>query len=89
MISRTTPQFWKSYRRLTEPIRHQARAAYRLFAEDPYHPGLHFKRVHSVLPVYSVRINRECRALGVMEEPLIIWFWIGSHDEYERLIRRL
>jgi hypothetical protein len=29
------------------------------------------------------------RALGVREGDEIIWFWIGSHADYDRLLSRL
>jgi hypothetical protein len=34
----------------------QAREAYQKFAENPYHPSLHLKKVHAVDSIYSVRI---------------------------------
>jgi hypothetical protein len=42
--------------------------------------------VHPSRPIYSVRIGIHYRALGVREGDDIVWFWVGSHDEYERLI---
>ena len=52
----------------------------------PLHPGLRFKQVHPTLPIYSVRVSLDYRALGVREGDSVIWFWIGSHSEYERLL---
>jgi hypothetical protein len=73
---------------LPEQVRRQAREAYKLFAQNPYHPSLHFKQVHPTRSIYSVRISIEYRALGVQEEGEIIWFWIGSHADYDKLISR-
>jgi hypothetical protein len=70
-------------------MKKQAREAYRLFQQDPYHPGLHFKRVHSTTPVFSVRISRGYRSVGVVQGDEIISFWIGAHDSYRRLIGKL
>ena len=67
----------------------QAREVYKQFAENPFYPSLHFKPVHSIKPIYSVRINIDYRALGVYSENEIVWFWIGPHDEYEKLLRRI
>lgn len=89
MISRTTEKFRKSFSKLPEQVKKQARAAYELFALDPYHPSLHFKRVHSREPIFSVRISREYRVLGVQKEKEIIWFWIGSHADYDKLLSSL
>ena len=65
------------------------RRTYRLFRDDPRHPGLRFKRVHRTEPVYSVRISQGYRAVGVLQRDAIIWFWIGSHADYERPVQQL
>ena len=67
----------------------QARAAYRLFQENPAHPGLQFKQVHTVEPIYSARVGLGYRAVALRESDAVIWFWIGSHAEYNGLLRRL
>ena len=89
MNSRATDRFWKCYSGLPEEIRRQAREAYALFLKDPYHPGLHFKRVHSTRPVFSVRISKDYRAVGILRDDEITWFWIGSHSEYDNVLRQL
>lgn len=70
-------------------MQRQARAAYKLFAQDPAHPSLRFKQVHTTRPIYSARVGLGYRALGVREGEDVIWFWIGSHAEYDRLIDSL
>ena len=89
MISRTSSRFWDAYVDLPEEVKRRARRAYQLFEEDPRHPSLRFKRVHSSVPIYSVRITRDYRAVGVRDEEAIIWFWIGSHADYDRLLTQL
>ena len=89
MKSHITADFRKAYSALPNSIRQQARKAYKLFSDNPNHPSLHFKPIHSRQPIYSVRINRDFRAVGIREEDTIIWFWIGSHDDYIKLISRL
>ena len=86
--SYTLPSFWDAYRRLPERVKQQAREAYEFFLSDPRHPSLDFKRVGRRRPVYSVRVNIDYRALGVLDSGEIVWFWIGPHDEYDRLLRR-
>ncbi|HEY0837931.1 MAG TPA: hypothetical protein VGE72_28705 [Azospirillum sp.] len=61
--------------------------AYRQWAANPWHPGLQFKQVHATRSIWSARINLGWRALGLREGETVTWFWIGSHDEYERLIK--
>ncbi len=89
MISRTTERFRKAFAILPKEIKHQAQDAYKQFKQDPFYPSLRFKRVHSTQPIYSVRISIEYRAVGIQSENEIIWFWIGAHDEYMKLLSRL
>lgn len=89
MISRTTERFRTALADLPAPIRHQARSAYQLFRQNPAHPSLRFRQVHPTQPIFSARINLDYRAVGIRDGATIIWFWIGSHDEYERLLARL
>jgi len=83
--SRTTSQFRETYSKLPEEVRRQARQAYKLFQQDPRHPSLRFKKVDKQSNSWSVRVGLGYRALGVLEESVIVWFWIGSHAEYDRL----
>jgi mRNA-degrading endonuclease RelE of RelBE toxin-antitoxin system len=87
--SHITPRFRKFLERLPEDVRQQAREAYRLFAQDPYHPKLHFKQVHSKRPIYSARVSYRYRAVGTLEGEVIVWFWIGPHDVYDKLLKQL
>lgn len=89
MNSRTTSRFRKAYNDLPPHIQKQADEAFALFQQNPYHPSLHFKRVHSSQPIFSARITLNYRAVGVMEGETVIWFWIGSHADYDHLLARL
>ena len=89
MTSRTTKAFRNLYSELPPEIRRAARKAYELFRQNPEHPGLRLKKVHAKEPIYSVRITRDFRAVGIRESRQMIWFWIGSHDEYEELLTRI
>jgi len=89
MTSHTTKRFRTLLARLPQETRKQAREAYLQFERDPFHPGLRFKRVHSRRPIYAVRISRDCRALGIQRENEIIWFWIGTHADYETLLKEM
>lgn len=84
--SRTTRSFRAAFAALPEEIQSQARRVYRLFRDDPAHPSLRFKKVDEAENVYSVRIGLGYRALGVLEGSVVIWFWIGSHAQYDRLV---
>lgn len=89
MISYTTEHFWKCYASLPQHVKVQARAAYREFARDPSHPGLRFKPIGREPSVFSARISLGYRALGQVDGNTIVWFWIGSHTAYERMIAGL
>ena len=86
MKSYVDPDFVKAFRHLPRTVQQLARAKYRLFRVDPFHPSLQFKRVSAADPIYSVRINIHYRALGLLEGDRIDWFWIGSHDKYDQLL---
>jgi hypothetical protein len=87
--SHRTARFHKAFAALPPQVQEQAREAYRFFKQDPQHPSLRFKLVHSTQRVYSVRINDDYRALGARDGQDIVWFWIGPHDEYIKMIARL
>jgi len=89
VTSRGTPHFWAAYRGLPSEIRNAAQKAYKLFRQTPLHPGLQFKKVHNRDPVYSVRVTLGYRAVGLLENDEITWFWIGSHADYDRLLKNL
>ena len=84
MRHRANPRFWQYYGHLPEEIRRLADDSYKLLRENPKHPSLHFKKVGRF---WSVRIGIHYRALAVEEKPDIVWFWVGLHTEYVRLLR--
>jgi hypothetical protein len=83
MKSATLPSFWEKYRVMPPAVRAGARKAYRLWGENPFHPSLHFKCIDSEEDIWSVRVTKSHRAVGVMSGDTVTWFWIGDHDEYE------
>jgi len=87
MRSHTTKRFRRAFDNLPPEIQRRAERAYELFEQDPRHPSLRFKKIHAVESIYSVRITRDYRALGLRKENDMFWFWIGSHDDYERLLQ--
>jgi hypothetical protein len=89
LTSKTTRSFRQNLGGLPEEVRKQARSAYLLFRDNPRHPSLQFKLVHATLPIYSARVSRDYRAVGVLTGGLIVWFFIGSHADYDRLVRQL
>ncbi|MDQ3748916.1 MAG: hypothetical protein M3367_07885 [Acidobacteriota bacterium] len=83
MNSQTLPSFWREYSRLNESIKLRARKAYKLWRENPYHPSLRFKCINTKENIWSVRVSKDFRAIGVLDGDTVTWFWIGNHDDYE------
>lgn len=86
MQSVTTRQFWRLFSDLPSEVKQDAVRAYRIFRENPAHPGLQFKKLEGEDDIYSARIGLGYRALAVVKKDRVVWFWIGSHAEYDRLI---
>lgn len=85
MRHRASRKFWQFYRRLPEAIRGVADDNYAVLKQDPKHPSLHFKKAGHF---WSVRIGIHYRAVAVEDGSDLVWFWIGHHSEYERLLNR-
>lgn len=83
MTSRTRPSFWRAYAALDPRVQLAARRAYHLFAQDPHHPSLRFKKLQGYDHVWSVRINEQYRAVGERYGDVIEWAWIGTHNEFD------
>ncbi len=89
MRSVTTQEFRDTYRELPVEIRRDARAAYLLFRRDPFARSLYFKEVYQKKSIWSARTALGYRVLGRrVEADKIVWFWIGSHVEYDNWFRR-
>jgi mRNA-degrading endonuclease RelE of RelBE toxin-antitoxin system len=85
----TTERFRKAFNKLPKNIQERARQSYQLWKLNNNHPGLRFKQIHNQKSIYSVRVGLSFRAIGLIEEDTIIWFWIGSHEDYNKLITQL
>ncbi len=89
MKSRAIPEFWKLFHNLPPNIQQRAYKTYHLWRTNPFMGGLHFKRVSQRELIYSVRIGRSYRALGLLEGDTIYWYFIGNHDEYDRYLKNI
>ena len=89
MKSSVTHVFRKQLDRLPASVQEQAAKAYALWQADPYHNSLQFKKVSQRQPIYSARVSLNYRVLGLLEGDHIYWFWIGVHDEYDELLKRI
>jgi mRNA-degrading endonuclease RelE of RelBE toxin-antitoxin system len=79
-----SPAFWDAYRRLPERVRERADKNFALLKQDPQHASLHLKRVGRY---WSVRVGLRYRALAVEVDAGLLWFWIGSHSDYDEMLK--
>ena len=77
-------KFWALYAALPAGVRTTADKNYALLKDNPQHPSLHFKKVG---PLWSARVGDQYRVLGKDVEGGVLWFWIGTHAEYDKLLR--
>jgi hypothetical protein len=80
---RAAPSFWQGYNALKPDIRKLADKSFEILKENPQHPSLRLKKVGRF---WSVRIGLHHRALAVEIPDGLLWFWLGDHDAYDRLI---
>ena len=79
-----SPAFWAAYEALPELVRNLADKNFSFLKDDPRHPSLQFKRAGVY---WSVRIGLRYRALATEVDEGLLWFWIGSHADYDKLLR--
>ena len=85
MISRTRRSFWALYSALDAETQAAARHVYALFRESPNHPSLRLKKLGGYADVWSVRINEQYRAVCRRSGDTVVWFWIGSHNAFDKM----
>jgi hypothetical protein len=85
MKHRASPRFWRHYRALSDELQQLADRGYQMLLQDPRHPSLHYKRIGRL---WSARVGLHHRALAVERGDEIVWVWIGTHAEYDLLLRR-
>ncbi|MET3577039.1 hypothetical protein ABID19_000054 [Mesorhizobium robiniae] len=79
-----TPSFWEASSKLPASIRSKADKRFDKLRSDPFHPSLHFKQVGRY---WSARVDQSYRAVAVRAHEDMVWFWIGTHAEYDRLLK--
>ncbi len=83
MSHHASPDFWSCYHALPEAIRDLADKSFDLLKAEPRHPSLQFKKVGRF---WSARVGLHYRAVAVEAEDGLVWFWIGSHAEYDKIV---
>jgi len=83
VIHYAAPDFWTCYRALPPEIQKLADRAFAQLKADPHHPSLHFKKMNTF---WSARVGLHYRAVGLEVRDGTLWFWIGTHAEYDRIV---
>jgi mRNA-degrading endonuclease RelE of RelBE toxin-antitoxin system len=81
-----TKKFKELFAKLPEDVQKQAKEAYRIFEDDPFHPGLNFECINKKKSWWSARVNDKYRAVGIRKGDTIVWFFIGTHTRYDRFL---
>jgi len=79
-----SPSFWSAYEALPASAKRIADRNYEILKENPKHPSLHLKKINQY---WYVRVGMRYRALAIEVDDGLLWFWIGSHAQYDRLIK--
>jgi hypothetical protein len=82
----TTPGFWRLFAELPVEVQDLAIEKYELFRQSPHHPSLGFQAKGRV---WTVDIGRSYRAIAFKTGDHLSWFWIGSHEDYNKVLKRL
>ncbi|MGH7884267.1 MAG: hypothetical protein ACRENO_01080 [Thermodesulfobacteriota bacterium] len=77
--------FWNNYNKLPKPIRELADKNFEILKENQNYPSLHFKNTGKYK---SIRIGIHYRALAIEIPERLLWFWIGNHSEYDKIIKK-
>jgi hypothetical protein len=89
VISEITDSFRQNYGELAPDLKISVKRAYKLWLKNTHHPSLHFKKIHDQEPIWSVRVSKNYRVIGVMRDEKMIWFFVGTHAQYDKIIKKL
>ena len=84
MAHHASTRFWTAYDALPPDVQAQADRAYDLLVANPRHPSLQFKRVGRY---WSARVSKGYRAVAMDVDDGLLWFRIGPHAEYDKIIK--
>lgn len=89
MIGNTTPKFEELFAKLPTHAKKRTRWCLLIWMDDASHPSLFFKKPFKNKSFWSIRITKGYRAIGYLKGDQMFWFWIGDHDDYEKMISKL
>ncbi len=80
-----SPKFWQAFKKLPDSIQELSNKNFELLKQNPRHPSLQFKKVGKF---WSVRVGLKYRALAIEHTDDLIWFWIGTHADYDKFLKK-
>ncbi len=83
MTHHAAPSFWACYRSLPVGVQRIADKTFELLKDDPRHPSIQLKKLDQF---WSARVGLHHRALAIEAPDGFLWFWIGSHADYDRIV---
>ena len=89
MTGSTTEKFNGLFATLPLRVRKRVQWCLLIWASDPSHPSLFLKKPFGNKSFWSMRITKGYRAIGYLKGDKMFWFWVGSHDNYERMLSQL
>jgi len=84
--SKCNQRFWDYFHSLPAHIRNLVEAKYAIWEKDPFHPSFKFQEIQP--GIWRIRIGDHYRALARRKGDLVVWFWIGTHEDYNKLTQR-
>jgi mRNA-degrading endonuclease RelE of RelBE toxin-antitoxin system len=79
-----SPDFWQCYGLLPQAIQELAKKNFEILKSHPENPNLRLKKVGIY---WSARVGAHYRVLGKIRSEGIVWFWIGHHAEYSKILK--
>lgn len=93
-INRRTHGYRERLDKLTPRVSALADSAFALFLRDPRHPSLRNHRLDDVhrgrhrAGSRSVAISKQYRVIYTLDGDTNVWYWIGSHSDYNNFTGR-
>jgi hypothetical protein len=78
--------------RLPRSIKEAAKEAFKLFIANPDHPSLHHHALHDSnkgrhkTGSHAVHITRRACAIYAPSGSFNVWYWIGTHEDYNNFV---
>jgi plasmid maintenance system killer protein len=89
-VNRRSPDFKEKHDSLPPEVQAMAAKAFANFKNNPNHPALNVKPLYDNKKAshspgsFSVRVNSQYRSIYVEIDGVCVWYWTGSHSDYNK-----